>query len=383
MKIVIAAPLFPPDIGGPATYTYNLAKGFAQQGIDVLVVTFGAAKNLLWERTSQGFKKIEIPRQTNKIVNYFSYFSQILQNSRDVDVIYIHDIWSVGLPVFFANLFLRKKMILRLGGDSLWEKAAQKYDIKVSLEDFYKQNQSRKLFFSRFLQDMILRKTAKIIFSCEFLKDIFLKYRKAPANKSVIIENSQGIDIVDNQELIIDKPNSEKIILFAGRLAKCKNLETLLKVFCRLTEQDSSLRLRLIGQGPQLSELMSLATHLGLAGKVQFVSPQSQETIFAQIAASYLCCLVSFTEVSPNFALECLALKKPLVLTKHNGLPKNIKRELIMVNPYDEQEIFEAIANLLDKNNYQNYRQTIARLQLNRTWGNVINEHIDLFSKYV
>ncbi len=39
MHIVIVAQLFPPDMGGGATRAYNLAKGFAEQGLEVTVVS--------------------------------------------------------------------------------------------------------------------------------------------------------------------------------------------------------------------------------------------------------------------------------------------------------------------------------------------------------
>jgi len=44
MNIVIAAEIFPPDIGGPATYARQLAAALRAQGHAVRVITYGELK---------------------------------------------------------------------------------------------------------------------------------------------------------------------------------------------------------------------------------------------------------------------------------------------------------------------------------------------------
>ena len=41
MKIVLATGIYPPDIGGPATYVSCLASEFSRLGMEVIVVTYG------------------------------------------------------------------------------------------------------------------------------------------------------------------------------------------------------------------------------------------------------------------------------------------------------------------------------------------------------
>ncbi|MDD5750770.1 MAG: glycosyltransferase family 4 protein [Candidatus Pacebacteria bacterium] len=379
MKILIATPLFPPDIGGPATYVFNLANRLTRKGIEVSVLTYGSSLRLLWEKTEAGFEKIEIPSGDSKPRRYWNFYSQARQNSRDADVIYVHDLWSAGLPVKWANAFSKKPLVARLGGDSLWEMALEAGKTERTLPDFYQAQDNNYFYTRQMLQDSVLKACDKVIFSSNFLKDIFLRYRPVWESRSLIIENPSWLPPLPVASASDSQDNGVKTLLFAGRLVKCKNLERLVKVFAALVKIDSSLRLKIVGGGPQMERLMALGAYYNLDAKIQFTGVLNQAALMNEISRAYLCLLLSLGEVSPNFALECLNLKKPLVLTSQNGLPENIKNRLVLVNPASEDEMSRAIASLLDSGKYRAYCETIAGLELTRTWDDVADEHIKLF----
>jgi len=377
MRVLIATPLFPPDIGGPATYVFNLAQKLAKRGAEVLVVSFGHTPNLLWERNQDGFEKITVPLKMAKGLRHFSFFQQVLQNGHDCDLIYSHDLWSVGLPSRLANIFLKKPLIIRLGGDSLWEAALERGLTQAILPDYYEQSKTDREGFSLVLQNFVLQGCGKVIFSSAFLQDIFLRYRSVTQEQAMVLENPQKIALVNSA---IEPPNNQLlVVLFAGRLTKCKNLERLLKVFSALLKVNPQMILKIAGSGPRMESLLDLAVRGGLGVRLKFIGVLSPAELAKEIAQSWLCVLPSLSEVSPNFALECLNLKKPLILTKHNGLAENIKSKLILIDPLNEQDIYQAIAGLLDSQKYQAYCETIASLELARTWDDVANEHIKLF----
>ena len=384
MKILIATPLFPPGFGGPATYVFNLATRLVQKGNEVLVITYGPAENLLWEKTEQGFEKIEIPLLKNKIQRCWEFFRQIRQNGKNFDLIYFHDLWSVGLSARCANVFLKKPLVARLGGDSLWEMALEADMAEKTLFDFYQSKDNNYLYTRQLLQDSVLKACNKVIFSSDFLRAIFLKYRPVEQDRLLVIENPEQLSF-DKSLLGFLNQNSHdggvKTLLFAGRLTKCKNLERLFKVFAALVKIDSSLRLKIVGQGPQMENLLALSISQGLGAKVQFSGILNQRALLAEISRAYLCLLLSLSEVSPNFVLECLNLKKPLVLTKYNGLSENIKSKLKMVDPLNDEDMYSVIAQLLEPNNYHNYCRIIETIELTRSWDDVADEHLRLFEE--
>ena len=58
IKILVATPLFPPEIGGPATYAHMLESELESRGFEVEIVPFAAARR--W------------PRLIRHIVYYFT-----------------------------------------------------------------------------------------------------------------------------------------------------------------------------------------------------------------------------------------------------------------------------------------------------------------------
>ncbi|MCX6789764.1 MAG: glycosyltransferase family 4 protein [Candidatus Gribaldobacteria bacterium] len=329
MKILIATPLFPPEIGGPATYVFNLAQNLAKRGVEVLVISFGNSENLLWERNENSFEKIIVPLKMAKGLRHISFFRQILQNGKNFDLIYIHDLWSVGLPVRLANIFSRKPLIVRLGGDSLWEVAVERGLTKTILPDYYEQSKNDRENLVKALQNFVLRGCHKVIFSSIFLQDIFLRYRPITQEQAIVLENSQKIALAISA--IEPLNNQPPVLLYAGRLTKCKNLETLLKVFSEVSKKNSQLIFKIAGNGPQMVSLLDLAVRYGLGARLKFIGVLSASELAKEITQAWLCVLPSLSEVSPNFALECLSLKKPLILTKYNGLAENIKNKLILM----------------------------------------------------
>ena len=100
-----------------------------------------------------------------------------------------------------------------------------------------------------------------------------------------------------------------------------------------------------------------------------------------EIIKSYVCILPSFTDISPNFILECIKLRKPVLLTKETEYYQEFKNSLIFLDPKNEKDIEEKITYLLDDINYQNYSVKIQNIPTTYSWNDVVEKHILLFQK--
>ena len=118
MRIVIATPLYPPEIGGPATYAKILVEELPKRGIEVDLVKFSDVRRL--------------PNAIRQI----AFFGKILARARRVNIILALDPVSVGWPSYFANLFLRKKFIVKVVGDHVWEQGTQRFGVASALDAF-------------------------------------------------------------------------------------------------------------------------------------------------------------------------------------------------------------------------------------------------------
>ena len=86
--------------------------------------------------------------------------------------------------------------------------------------------------------------------------------------------------------------------------------------------------------------------------------------------------MVSLTEMSPNFALECIGAGRPIVLTQENGVAPPLEGEgVLLVNPKDEKSISGGIKKMLDNNFYKKALKSMNNLEINYSWDDVAVAH--------
>ena len=79
-KVLIATGLYPPEIGGPATYTKLLETRLPEYGFEISVLPFSSVRHL------------------PKIIRHAAYFLKCLSRARAADIVFAQDPVSVGLP---------------------------------------------------------------------------------------------------------------------------------------------------------------------------------------------------------------------------------------------------------------------------------------------
>jgi len=117
--------------------------------------------------------------------------------------------------------------------------------------------------------------------------------------------------------------------LYVGRLSQEKGIDTLLYAFAKVHLQIPTSKLILVGSGPQLDELRSLALSLGLDMAVEFAGSTNQE----KLATHYLCasCLVlpSYSEPWGLVVNEALHYGCPVVVSDRCGcVPELVQNNL-------------------------------------------------------
>src|SRR5690348_11398603 len=119
MRILIATGIYPPEIGGPAEYAKNLKDAWNSQGHQVTVKVFSRFKFL-----PTGLR-------------HLAYFLYIVPAVIRADFILSLDTFSAGLPAVLAARLFGKQIIVRTGGDFLWEFYVERTGELVLLKDFY------------------------------------------------------------------------------------------------------------------------------------------------------------------------------------------------------------------------------------------------------
>lgn len=366
MKIVIASGTYPPAIGGMATFVQRLAQLLQESGVNVAVVAYGQD-----DRTQQVPYLVRlVSRKGLKLVRYWRYFRTVLNLARRADFIYAQDLVSAGFPAAVVSLVLRKKLVLRLGGDFLWEKMVEEGKTSGPLWNYYQQPKG--LLESCYLQvyHFVLNRSQLVIFNSQRQADLYrTTFAKQLHQFKVIVNPWLG--------LISQNANWRKgNLVYAGRLIKLKNLDLLIRAYQRT---GASQKLLLVGEGPQESNLRSQIRKLGLEQKILLTGPMLPEQLTALLAESYLMIVPSLTELNPNVVLEALSLGLPVLLTRENGLASEVNKELVTFDPSSEADLAEKLKFLLDENATRAYRKKIQNLRFSQTWEKVLAEHLQFF----
>ena len=121
------------------------------------------------------------------------------------------------------------------------------------------------------------------------------------------------------------------VLLWVGRIAPIKGLDTLLDTVARLREGGQEMRLLVVGgdadeptSGHETSLRQRIA-RLGLVDSVRFVGPQPQSVLPLYYAAADLTVLPSYYESFGMVALEAMACGSPVIASRVGGLVTTVR----------------------------------------------------------
>lgn len=357
MKIILATGIYPPEIGGPATYVSMLASALQKKGHDVTVIAYGKPeKSLLWN-------VIGVDRSGGPIRRWMRYAQVLRKEAGSATMVEAFSSISAGIPCLLAGI-PRAKKVLRLGGDFFWERATDRGDIRTLRE----WHASRPLAMKLMLP--LLRRFARIVYSTEYQRDLYEKlYNNLP--RSAIIENP-----IPHCQKAVKRKNRETPlkILFFARFVRFKNGESLIRAMASV----SDALLTMVGQGPEESTYRKLIASLKLEARVVIRGPargEEKERLFAE----HDCCIFTgLTEMSPNGALEALAAGIPVLMTNETGLSQAMQKQMTVLPMRSPREITAAIERLRCEEPLDS--SSIQKTSILRTWDMVADEHLALFS---
>jgi glycosyltransferase involved in cell wall biosynthesis len=366
IKILIATGIYPPDIGGPATYVCPLTKEFKKEGVEVKIVTYS-------DLTSTDDGVVRISRKQNIILRYLKYFFTCLKFSKNYDIVYLLDLMSAGFPATLAAKIRGKKIVFRTGGDFLWEKAFASGWTHKSLREYYKNKKSFKEKFLIWFCSWILKKIDIVVFSTSLQRAIYLRYYRLIPDKSFIVANAIPDYSSYKSEIVSNK------IIFAGRLIRLKNLNRLLDA---LRDVKENYTFEIYGDGPKKEETRWAIRRNNLEEKVFLMGRLSHHELLDRISKCRFIIIPSVTEISPNLALECLSMGKPLLLTKEVGIEQAVLNKVITFDPFSEDDIKSKFTLLLNDDDLFAYKKDLeAHRVLSRDWQAVAEEHLEIFKR--
>lgn len=139
-----------------------------------------------------------------------------------------------------------------------------------------------------------------------------------------------------------------RVIGTVGRLSLEKGLDYFLRAGAQIVAKDLSVKLLVVGEGPQRRELEILADSLGISSSVVFCG--YRRDIDRIYPALDIFVLPSLTEGLPIALLEAMACRKPVIASSVGGIPSVIRngRTGVLVEPKNIGQLTEAFRDLID-----------------------------------
>ena len=317
-KIIIAAEIWPPDIGGPATFAFKLASFLRSKDIDVKVLTYAD-----YEEKTGDF--VAVFRRCFILKRYLKYFWQLLKLSKDTDFIFAQGAVAAGIPAMLVKILTGKKLIIKIVGDVVWERASNAGKTQMTIDDFQK-TKSVWLFIHRCLRNWPLLAEEQIVVPSEYLKKIVVGWG-INGNKIKVIYNSFDLPKIDlsKEEAKERLKLSGKIVLSVGRLTKWKGFDILIGLWPKVLQDFPDAKLLIVGSGPEKEKLEILNFKLEIKDSIVFAGQVKQEDMLNYYSSADLFILNSSYEGLSHVVLEALGFGLPVAVSNVGGNPELVQ----------------------------------------------------------
>lgn len=325
MKIVLAASIYPPEIGGPATYAKGLKDALEKMGHIVALEVFSAVK---------------YPSG----IRHAIYTWRLIRTARDADMLLAFDVLTTGLPAAIAKRVTAVPTYARIGGDFLWERYVERTGHLVTLPEFY-EARAKWGGKERFLFKLIsfVLNSIDVAFSSAWQRNLWQRAYALSDARTHVIENAIP-------ERLIAEQGAAKNFLHYGRELALKNSPMLHRAFGRVKRSHPEISLE--------------------EGSV----PQAE--LLTRIRKGYAVVLPSLSDVTPNYILDAIRCGTPFLLTKHSAYADRYKDFGVIVDPMSEESIVGGLERLLDPSEYARMRTAIASYTEVRTYEDIAREFL-------
>jgi glycosyltransferase involved in cell wall biosynthesis len=312
MNVIIVTGIFPPDIGGPATYVPSISSELVERGHKITVVTL--SDTLDHDERSYPFPVHRIRRSLFKPARFLITVLCTLRAGRTAQVLYVNGLYFEAVV---ANFLLRKALVQKIVGDWAWEWATNKGWVKATFEEFQKCRYDLKIEFLKALRNFCARLADTVIVPSEFLARAVANWGVSESKITVIYN---AVELPSSISLLIPLSTRFKIVT-VGRLVPWKHIDHLIEA---LSECDEA-GLVIVGDGPERSRLEELARARQLSERVFFAGQRTKEETLAIMAACDLFALNSSYEGFPHVVLEAMSAGLPVVATAVGGTPEIVR----------------------------------------------------------
>ena len=365
--------IFPPDIGGPATFVPKIAKYFQDElNYEIDILTLSDSKNL---KIKDDFSVKRIDRNLPIIYRWLKTIFTIYKLGKNKDLIFVN---GLGTETTIANIFLKKKIIRKIVGDPVWERAYSKAKISESFDEFQDKNYGFSISLQKKVRSFSIKKSDIVVTPSKHLKNFILNL--GFKNKIEIINN--GVFIPEENTNIFT--NDQINITIVSRLVSHKNIKKIIRAISDLN--DPLIYLNIIGDGPELNQLQKISLESNNKDNIIFHGKLNRDDINHIFLKSDIYIQASNYEGLPHSLLEAMSYGIPVLCTPVGECKEilgNEDRGYILDLPVSKNNIKSKIIEIIGEKNIANKKGERGKDFINEKYNltNSFNLYKNLFTR--
>ncbi len=338
MKIALTTDSFVEGQGGVSTAVAALARNLRKRGHEVIVYTAADSSHERIDLDVVGLRSLHyerfpggrVPMAPISLVQELADFNPDVIHNHSMSTMGIQALAAarlLGLPILgtchvFLAGFLQYAPI-SLDGVPLTEDVAWKYTTA---------------FFNRFPQ---------VTTPSEAMQSELMAHGlRSPV---AAVSNGVDTDLFSPLPEALADDSRPLTLVHVGRLSYEKRVDIVLRGFARLASDHPDVKLQIIGDGPEVDSLKTLAAELGVAEQVQFTGFVPHDRLPEIYRQADIFITASPIETQGLVVLEAMACGLPIVGVDALALPDLIRDGIngYLVMPENERAMAEAASQLL------------------------------------
>ena len=373
MKVLVTVGIFPPDIGGPATFVPKIAKYFQDElNYEIEILTLSDNKN---SNINDDFSVKRIDRNLPIIYRWLKTIFTIYKLGKNKDLIFVN---GLGTEATIANIFLKKKIIRKIVGDPVWERAYSKAKISESFDEFQVKNYGFSISLQKKVRSFSIKKSDIVVTPSQHLKNFILNL--GFKNKIEIINN--GVFIPEENTNIFT--NDQINITIVSRLVSHKNIEKIIRAISDLNSP--LINLNIIGDGPELNQLQKISLESNNKDNIIFHGKLNRDDINHIFLKSDIYIQASNYEGLPHSLLEAMSYGIPVLCTPVGECKEilgNEDRGYILDLPVSKNNIKSKISQIIGEKDIANKKGERGKDFINEKYNltNSFNLYKNLFTR--
>ena len=290
ISVLLISGIYPPDTGGPATFTQDFSKWLSQRNVNVSIVTY--TDGLSRSSIVDGVRIIQVHRDVNIVKRYLEFILVLVKNYGSAT-----KVLAVGafLEIMIASVFRNIKYTIKIPGDIVWERARNSGITDLDINCFQNSELNSKYKVFRRLFTFSIARAKNIVVPSAFLRNMVVNW----------VGDSKRIELIYNsiEHSQFSQEKSENMnfdVVTASRLVPWKGVDELIEC-CR----ELNLSLGIAGEGPDETRLKDFASALGASVTFLGQVPKSKMPDFYSAGKFFV--LNSSYEGLPHALIEAKA----------------------------------------------------------------------------